>query len=104
MDDFIETDRAPSVVSDGVVKSFGEHSALTVARIAEKPPRFQDHLCAPTSDRQVEQSAQVAAVNTASHDAAKRARTRRRRRPDRHHDALGMDCDIFDDKARWDKF
>ena len=84
------------------LKPLREHSALTAACVAEKPPRSQDQLRTPASDWEVDQSAQVAAMNTASRCAAKRARTRSCRRPDCHHDALGVDRNILDDEARWD--
>src|SRR4051812_2759191 len=99
MDDVVKTVRAPCMSPHRPLEPLREHLSRTGPRIAEKPPRSQDQFRAPAAEGEVAQSAHVAAMNAASHSAAKRARTRSTRRPHRHDDALGPDPDILDDEA-----
>jgi hypothetical protein len=104
MDDFVESVGAPGMGPYSPIKPLGKNSACTGACVAEKPPRLQRYLRPPASDREVGQFTQISAMNTASHRTAKRTRTRACRRPDRHHDPLRANLEVFDGEARWDKF
>jgi hypothetical protein len=75
MDNFIEPARTSGAALYNAIKPLGENPPWAVAVIAEKPSRPQDQLRTTARNRQISQSAQVAAVDSGSDNAAERART-----------------------------
>ena len=72
MDHLVEPARAPGAALYNAIDPLSENPSWTAARFAEKPPRSENQRRTPASNREVDKSAHVTAMNTKRRGPTKR--------------------------------